>query len=313
MSEPRILRPKPARPQFHALAVSPKDRFIAAARSDGVIAMWSPEHGIFAPLASLAGHAGAARAVAFAPVDEPGNDGAYHVLASGGRDGVIRLWHLGDGSRNRAIVRHRSSVLGLAYTPDNRLVSCSEDGTVAIDDIAWTAHGGESVVVVTVSPDGQKIVSGGADGHAILWDLTGGELARAKLDGFMSTAWAATFTPDGERILLATGSAVAEWNPSSGVQRELVVAMGNQRIYAVATVEGRYACGVGDRVGFGNPNARGSGTSPELRSRHEGTISSVKYLADGRLASASEDGWIAIWDTTVRGSEPLQMLGGDPA
>jgi len=322
MSEPTFLRdpppgppPRHQLPAIHAIAVSAADRWLAAAQGDGTVAIWQPtlaaKLGISAPLLGGTGHLGAARAVAFAPTPETGPEGPYELLASGGVDGAIQLWHLGAPARNHRVVRHSSSVLALAYAPGNRLVSGSEDGTVAIgasdDASSWPAHDG-SVVAVAVSPDGRHLVTGGADRRAHLWDLDGTRLATAEVEGVMATVWAARFMPDGERILLATGAAVIEWTPATGAQRELVVGMGRDRIYAVDAIAGRYACAVGNRVGFGNPDARGFGTAPELRPGHTAPVSCVAYLGDGRVASGGEDGKVLVWRPDRRASGPELTL-----
>jgi len=80
------------------------------------IKLWDPTTGQLR--FTLRGHPGAAHEVAFAP------DG--NTLATGGGNGVVRLWDLVTGDvRATFEMPHRGWILGLAFSPDGRALACT--------------------------------------------------------------------------------------------------------------------------------------------------------------------------------------------
>src|SRR5262249_58753243 len=111
-------------------------------------------------------------AVAFAP--DAGS------LASGSRDGVVKVWDTRTGRETRTLRGHSEQVRGVAFSPDGtRLASADQDGTVRVWDAAadrprLTLPGSRAdhpVHRVAFSPDGRRLASS-VDGTG--WGLTSG-------------------------------------------------------------------------------------------------------------------------------------------
>jgi dipeptidyl aminopeptidase/acylaminoacyl peptidase len=214
-------------------------------------------------------------------------DGQY--LASGCRDGLIKVWdaHTGQPHRSfRASARIPGStdnmVFSVAFSPNGkRLAAACSDGSVQIWDLLagqkaleWTAHG-SPVDYVRFSPDGRRLASMSASfgwegqppgGEIKVWDAATGKEALT-LDRATMHGSRLAFSPDGRRLASAEGyhKTVKVWDTMTG--RELVTCRGHTGgVLAVAfspdgqslasasgnwnqLAHGRQALGCGDRPG----------------------------------------------------------------
>jgi WD40 repeat protein len=134
------------------------------------------------------------------------------------RGEIIRLWSLGTGKVQRALVGHTAEVTALVYSRDGaRLASGSSNGTLRVWDLKkgeslqhFTGHR-DAIRSLTFSLDGKTLVSGSADGTALIWDLeapqTGG--TRPKGPSNMEALWTQLGVEDAEESFAAVNALVA--------------------------------------------------------------------------------------------------------
>jgi serine/threonine protein kinase/multidrug efflux pump subunit AcrA (membrane-fusion protein) len=145
-----------------ALAYSPDGKRIALA-SGRVVSV--RDANTFNEVFALT-HPRAVHAVAYSP-DAAG-------LATGGEDGVVRVWDVVTGKEKAALRGHTKAVRSVCYSPDGRrIASLADDGTVRI----WGTAGGESLLTlegarhqVAFSPDGRYLAAVNKEGGISLWD-----------------------------------------------------------------------------------------------------------------------------------------------
>lgn len=127
-------------------------------------------------------------------------------IASASFDRTIKLWRIGAAQPQHTVTGHTLGVRQVAFTPDGtRLISASDDGSIGIFVIGsdsgqfYPAHAGE-VWSADVSPDGQRLVTTGADKTLCVWDLATESPTPLMTADFQKTMFWAAFSPDQRRI-----------------------------------------------------------------------------------------------------------------
>jgi predicted 2-oxoglutarate/Fe(II)-dependent dioxygenase YbiX len=230
-------------------------------------------------------------------------------VASGGRDGNIRIWHR-DGELSGALTGHSQSVLGLVEVRPGVIASISRDRTLRHWDIAEqrcirsvTAH--DAAVLSVARTSGRRIATGSADHTIRLWseDCT----SIRSLTGHDGWVWGLANIG---RDLLASASedgSVRIWNLRSGQCITTLRTSCPLRTIDAFQPDLRgdpLLLAIGDASGRVTLLSTSLSDIRELASfkAHDAAVRRVRFLHDGVLATCGEDDRLRIW---ARGSTEL--------
>ena len=191
-----------------AVAISADGQFLASGSWDKTVKIWNVKTGEL--IYTLVGHSGIVNSVAIAatPSNPPlPRGGSGGILASGSKDGSIKLWNLQNGNLIRTLKGNSLSVLSVAFSPDRKtLANGSGDGTINL----WNLENGQlirrfrghndGVWSVAISRDGNTLVSGSWDKTVKLWDLHSGQL-KGTLSGHSGYVNSIAISGDGQMIV----------------------------------------------------------------------------------------------------------------
>ena len=208
-------------------------------------------------------HEGAVLALAFDP--------EAHYLATGGRDGAVRIWDLSDPvdpGPLAPIEGYKRYVNSVGFSDDGVLVTGSFGATVKVLtgelshpqllDLVVRQH---DLTAASVGPQGLSAVTGGSDGTLRIWtrDSTEEDFRRSipPIFGSWGPIDALALSPDGRSIAGAASGDLRLWS-----------------------VEGE---------GLLSAPLRG----------HSDRVFDIGFLRDTMLQSSSEDGTVRLWDISV--------------
>ena len=162
------------------------------------------------------------------------------------------------------------------------------------------------------SPDGKRILTGGTDGRALLWDAATGR-GVGRLDADHGAVLAARFAPDGKRIALGFEDGTLVITDPSLAAPDVVLRVKGQDVHSVAF------SGDGERIAaaFDDGTVRvlsTDGSEPAQRlTGHDGPVLAVDVSADGnRVVSAGDDGTVRLWQVADGATGHVLHTGKEP-
>ncbi|EDX74482.1 protein kinase domain [Coleofasciculus chthonoplastes PCC 7420] len=243
---------------------------------------------------TLRGHSSSIHAIAFHP------DG--QILASGGADRSVKLWHLESGIPSCTFSGHSSLIDTIAFSPDGQfLVSGSWDHTIKLWELTTQTlkhtlkqHSGW-IKSVAFSSDGQLLASGSADKTINIWNLNLQDIQKT-LDGHSSMIHTIVISPDGQ--ILASGSAdrtIKLWNLATG-EIQLTLHGHTDAVNSLAfSPSGQLLISGSADATIQVWNLK-TGDILLTLTEHTDAVHSVAISAKGRLLiSGSADGTVRLW------------------
>jgi WD40 repeat protein len=289
--------------------------------ADGMVRLIDPGSG--ETVRSLSGHAGPVRSLAVIPAN-----GRPGVLASGGVDGTVRIWSLGDYQLQHEVRFLDGEVWALVPLRWGERICLAGTGSGSLIQL-WDPASGQQLrtlgetggriwALAQVGVNGRELlVSGAADGTIRFWDPRSGQLVQTT-KAHESTVWALAAVPSTGGALLASGGAdgvVRLWRP--GTARTVRTFAGHaSTVRALAVVP----TGDGEVLASGSADSTvrlwrldGSDAAPaHTFSGHFGEVwalAPVRVAGKILLASGGVDGTIQLVDPTTYRTESLLVAG----
>lgn len=296
------------------VAFSPDGTRLATAGQEGVAKVWNAETG--EALITLAGHTGAIDSLAFSPTcsgpPEAPTSWCGRYLATGGRDGSLRLWDVSPAGRSELLTS--SGMIG-SFSADGRHMNLVD---LTIPDQAqlhqWEIpSGGEpreielNVLPPLPSPivggdfslDHRQFAVASYDGVAQVWDGDSGQVVITRTLP-ISPGWTSSiaFIPAGLRLISMDGvNPITIWDVMAG-----------KRLFSISLPDAvvRFSPG-GTQIVTGDVNGAVTiwdGLSGQELFSLEGNslpVNDVVFSPDGKqLAGGGMDSVIRVWDLETR-------------
>ncbi len=254
------------------------------------------------------------------------------TIASGGRDGIIRLF---DAATRQEIGTPMSSdanpVDAVAFNPDGTvLASANTDGNVQLWNAATqqvtgpalTGAGSAQVNALAFSLDGTVLATGSQDGIARLWQVaTGSQVGVTMATGYPVSAL--TFGDGGTALATAEGDGSTElWDIATQTQTGAALTVpGSADVSALA-----FGPGAGGALATGASNGTVRLWSPTtfyqsaaplimdsqyLATAANGRASAVLSANGGVLATVGSRGTVRLWDVAARRPLGVQLRNQD--
>jgi WD40 repeat protein len=262
------------------------------------------------------------------------------LMATGGADdGTVMIWDLRSGQAIFTLEGHQqvgnraATIFYVAFSGGGtRLMSAANDGSI----IEWEVGSDQpirtlggffnAIKSLAWSPDGHYLATGGLEGMVHVWDVGSQSVifnARAGKNLVRRMTW----SPDGAILAAVAGETVTLWNSTTG---EMI----HQLVYSVETDDSAVMPGIGKTEGAshvfwgvafspdGTLLAAGdedglvtvwdvaAGEQLYALAGHPHIVSYVRFLSDGTLVSASQDGTVITWNLGTSEQVNLEQFPG---
>ena len=235
------------------------------------------------------------------------------TIASGHRDGTVRLWDVATRKHKATLTGHTHFVWAVAFSPDGKTIaSGSWDETVRLWDIATGKHKAtltghtHNVKGLAYSVDGSTIASSSWN-EVRLWDTTTGK-HKATLKEHPARLYSVAYSPDGSTI--ASGSAdgtlhlwdVATKNPKITLKGHTAPV----RSISFDPSGAILASGGADNVVY--LWDIGTGRKKKTLKGHTNSVTSVAFDPNGYILASASGSEVWLWDVET-GQHKTTLIG----
>jgi WD40 repeat protein/uncharacterized caspase-like protein len=225
------------------------------------------------------------------------------ILATGGGDGVIKLWDVETGRQLRSNLAHPGTKMMSWEEP---VPAKSKDWLVRIFE-EMDGGVGQTVQSLAFSPDGKTLASGSSDKTIRIWELATGK--QLKLFTQPIRVWLIAFNPDGSKLLsIADDGSYRYWDVAGGKEiKDNPPPLSSFRLPWQSPLGKLMAVyGESDKT----ISIIDSTTNrKKILEGHEAGVRRAIFSPDGRtLASCGWDRTVRLWD--MKGEKKTQVLRG---
>lgn len=213
-------------------------------------------------------------------------------LASGGRDGAIRLWSR-TGAAQGQLAGHQQSVLGLSQADDGSVFSVSRDRTLRRWDLTQqrsigSVEASNSAVLCVRTLGAERIATGSADHSIVLWDAA--LRAQQRLCGHEGWVWDVAAHTDTELWSAGEDGLVKHWQLATGRCLQTLAVDAPLRTLALSP-DGAHVLAGDVRGRLSLFGERHGAMQLLIRVQaHGASVRRLRFLDATTLASAGEDG-----------------------
>ncbi|KAF9174643.1 hypothetical protein BGX21_011381, partial [Mortierella sp. AD011] len=253
------------------------------------------------PIQVLEGHQKDVNSVSFSPEGDR--------IATGSKDGTIRLWDANTGKCIHVLKDHNNSVNVVVFSPKGDQIASGGEGDIVT---LWSVESGEAtytlkghsakITSVVYTFEGDLIASGSSDKTVRLWNAETGEFIRSfgGQDGHDDEVTKVAFSRSGEQ--LASGGADKKlllWNVEDGSREHALSHTDKVTDLMYAPEGGQLASGTYDSLV--NVWDVVNGEKIDTFEVNNGTINSVVYSPKGKTLTAGCAGkTVRLWDVDAQ-------------
>lgn len=276
----------------------------------------------------IPGHGQPILCVSFSPA------GKGRWLATGSGDCTARIWDTDTGTPRHTLKQHRGWVLAVAWSPDgSRLATCSMDGTVIVWDpetgkpvgkeltghskpvlaVAWEplhlvnrSDGGDDDGVYDDNGPGPQLASASKDGTVRVWAANTGR-CQYTLSGHRGSVSCVKWGGTGLLYSASHDKTVRVWNARRGTLMHELKAHAHWVNHLALSTDFVLRTGYFDHTGAVPPTDEAK--REKARERFE-KAATVNGALRERLASASDDFTMYLWDPMHQASKPVTRMVG---